>query len=123
MVWPNRGAFGAIGGYGLNVLKLLQGSHRCCRYAPAANPEESSQDNPASPSAIARILYRGPGQAPLPWSFAARPQPRARGTPGVQLAPRGLDAARHRGLSKSCVPRLSLGFERSAKRAASPPNL
>jgi len=35
MVWPNRGAFGAIGGYGLNVLKLLQGSHRCCRYAPA----------------------------------------------------------------------------------------
>ena len=35
MVWPNRGAFGAIGGYGLNVLKLLQDSHRCCRYAPA----------------------------------------------------------------------------------------
>ena len=36
MVWPNRGAFGAIGGYGLNVLKLLQESYRCCRYAPAA---------------------------------------------------------------------------------------
>src|SRR4026209_1557266 len=33
MVWPNRGAFGVIGGYGLNVLKLLQGGHRCCRYA------------------------------------------------------------------------------------------
>src|SRR4029078_8573430 len=73
MVWPTRGAFGAIGGYGLNVLKLLQGSHRCCRYAPAANPEESSQDNPASPSAIARILYRGPGAGPSSLVFSRRP--------------------------------------------------
>jgi hypothetical protein len=88
MVWPNRGAFGVIGGYGLNVLKLLQDSHRCCRYAPAACPQENSQDNPASPSTIARILYRGPGQARLLCSPAASPQPRARGTPGVQLDPR-----------------------------------
>ena len=33
---------------------------RACRL-----PQENSQDNPASPSAIARILYRGPGQARL----------------------------------------------------------
>ena len=49
--------------------------------------QQGSQDNPASPSAIARILYRGPGKARL-HDLCARPQPRARGTPGVQKDPR-----------------------------------
>src|SRR5262245_42959512 len=62
MVWPNRGAIGAIGAYGLNVLKLLQDSHRCCRYAPAATPHVNPQDNPASPSAITPIFCEGPGR-------------------------------------------------------------
>jgi len=39
-------------------------------------------------SAIARILYRGPGPARLLCSFCRPPQPRARGTPGVQEDPR-----------------------------------
>jgi len=46
---------------------------RACRL-----PQETSQDNPASPSAIARI----------------RQDP---------IGPAGLDASRYRGLSKSCV--------------------
>ena len=63
MVWPNRGAIGAIGGYGLNVLNLLQGSHRCCRYVPAAAFKKVRKTNQASPSAIVPILYRGPEKA------------------------------------------------------------
>lgn len=43
-------------------------------------PQENSQDNRASLSVIARILCRGPGQARLLCSLAARPKPRARGT-------------------------------------------
>jgi len=87
MVWPNRGAFGAIGGYGLNVLKLLQGSHRCCRYAPALgfNKAHKTIRQAQAPSPV--FFIEAPGR-PSSLLLCARPQPRARGTPGVQKDPR-----------------------------------
>jgi hypothetical protein len=117
MVWPNRGAIGLITGYGLNVLNLLQDSHRSCRYAPAAASRR-----------LAR--YSGKPKRHRPYSLsrprrpvfllAARPQG---GRAGRQVqkdprasTPRDIEACR------SPVPRLALWFERSAKRAASPPN-
>ena len=86
MVWPNRGAISVIGGYGLNVLKLLQGGHRCCRYA-SVRLQQGSEDYPATPSTIARILCRGPGQARLglaPLPFSQRRMERRAAQPSVQ---------------------------------------
>lgn len=98
MVWPNRGAFGAIGGYGLNVLKLLQDSHRCCWYAPASR-ELARQ--PGKPKRHRPYSLSRPRAGPSSLLFC-RPPPTegardARGPKG----PAGLDASRHRGLSKS----------------------
>ena len=86
MVWPNRGAISVIGGYGLNVLKLLQGGHRCCRYA-SVRLQQGSEDYPATPSTIARILCRGPGQARLglvPLPVGQRGMERRAAQPSVQ---------------------------------------
>src|SRR6185295_12727028 len=83
--------------------------------------QRGSQDNPASPSAIARILYRGPGKARLPDLLPPAPNRGRAGRRGSKRThgPRRLATSR---LVEVLVPRLSLWFERSAKRAASPPN-
>src|SRR6476660_347341 len=62
MVWPNRGAFGAIGGYGLNVLKLLQGSPRCCRYAPARGFNEAHKTIPQAQAPSPVFFIEAPGR-------------------------------------------------------------
>jgi len=95
----------------------------CCSSVRHSTPIYFS-NSPRSQRSAARIFDQAPGSACILESpHRPEKEPRARGTPGVQRDPRGLDASRHRGLSKSCVPHLSLWFERSAKRAASPPNL
>ena len=83
--------------------------------------QQGSQDNPASPSAIARILYRGPGKARLLCSFALAPNRGRAGRQGSKRThgPRRLATSR---LVEVLCARLPLWFERSAKRAASPPN-
>ena len=61
--------------------------------------QQGSQDNPASPSAIARILYRGPGKARLLCSFALAPnrgragRQGSKGTRGAST-PRDIEACR-----------------------------
>ena len=87
MVWPNRGAIGAIGGYGLNVLNLLQGSHRCCRYAPPAASRRLARES-GKPKRHRPYSLLRPRAGPSLLFLAARSQPRARGTPGVQKDPR-----------------------------------
>ena len=84
MVWPNCGAFGAIGGYGLNVLKLLQGSHRCCRYAPARgfNQAHKTIRQAHAPSPV--FFIEAPGR-PVFLIFCRQPPTAGR---GVQKDPR-----------------------------------
>ena len=73
--------------------------------------QEGSQDNRGKPKRHRPyFLYRGPGQARL-LIYSARPEPRARGTPGSR--PTGLDVSRHRGLSNAALSR---------NCGASPPN-
>src|SRR6185436_2530200 len=100
MVWPNRGAFGAIGGYGLNVLKLLQGSHRCCRYAPALgfNKAHKTIRQAQAPSPV--FFIEAPGR-PVFLIFCRPPPTEGARDAGGPKGPTGLDASRHRGLSKS----------------------
>ena len=124
MVWPNRGAIGAIGGYGLNVLNLLQGSHRCCRYAPAAASRrlarQSGKPKRHRPYSLSRPRA-GPSSCLLPplRTDGARD---ARGPKG----PTGLDASRHRGLSSSFVGRRQVrqtqGVPRAVFEACSAPS-
>src|SRR6188472_4818479 len=71
--------------------------------------QQGSQDNPASPSTIARILYRGPGKARLLCSFALAPN---RGRAGRQ------GSKRTHGPRRLATSRVVEAFV----RAASPPN-
>src|SRR6185436_14653135 len=84
MVWPNRGAFGAIGGYGLNVLKLLQGSHRCCRYAPARGFNEAHKTIRQAQAPSPVFFIEAPGR-PVFLIFCRPPPTAGR---GVQKDPR-----------------------------------
>jgi hypothetical protein len=72
-------------------------------------------------SAIARILCRGPGQARLLDLLPPAPNRGRAGRQGSKgtHGPRRLATSR---LVEVLVPRLALWFERSARRAASPPN-
>src|SRR4029078_726550 len=99
MVWPNRGAFGCIGVYGLNVLKLLQGSHRCCRYAPALgfNKAHKTIRQAQAPSPV--FFIEAPGRPVFFPPLRPPPTEGARDARGPK-GPTGLDASRHRGLSK-----------------------
>src|SRR6185437_118 len=115
MVWPNRGIAGAIGGYGLNVLKLLQTGHRCDHHTKALSAgRDNGPDMRHRPHCLAR-----PRRARLLMLSAA--QPRARGTPRVLKRPTGLvclAATRHAEAECAC-PRL---VNAVAGTAASPPD-
>ena len=76
--------------------------------------QQGSQDNPASPSAIARILYRGPGKARLLCSFALAPNRGRAGRQGSKRThgPRRLATSR---LVEVLCARLPLWFERKGK--------
>jgi len=121
MVWPNRGAFGAIGGYDLNVLKLLQDSHRCCRYAPAACLKKTRKTIRQAQAPSPVFFIEAPGR---PVFRSLLPPGPNRGRAGRQGSnwTRGPRPSRHRGLSKSCVLACRSGSSEKAKRAASPPN-
>ena len=104
MVWPNRGAFGAIGGYGLNVLKLLQGSHRCCRYAPARSFNKAH-----------KTIRQA--QAPSPVFFIEAP-----GRP-VFLLPSGYEGMARQGALPSSVQDPHLLAEMRKRLPARHPNI
>src|SRR4029078_2012142 len=99
MVWPNRGAFGAIGGDGLNVLKLLQGSHRCCRYAPARsfNKAHKTIRQAQAPSPV--FFIEAPGRPVFFAPLRSPPTEGARDARGPK-GPTGPDASPHPGLSQ-----------------------
>src|SRR5262249_8200559 len=67
------------------------------------------------------FLIEAPGRPVVSVSFAARPQPRARGTPGVQVDPRA-STPRDIEARRSPALHLLLWFERGRSKTASPPN-
>ena len=124
MVWPNRGAIGAIGGYGLNVLNLLQGSHRCCRYAPARRFKKARKTIRQAQAPSPVFFVEAPSRPVVLVSCRPLPTEGARDARGPK-GPTGLDASRHRGLSKRLlVPqvRQTQGVPRAVFEACSAPS-